>query len=310
MSAENADKITFLKFFIRSCPFSSASHFKRGRMQLTRHRTKLGARWAVDDFFLPSSFTLSMLLELRREAMMQFLATMPRDESANSTLLASIDAMQEVWAAGVTYLHSRDARRAESQVADVYERVYEAARPELFFKANGWRVVGTGQPIRIRADSRWNVPEPELVLVINRHREIIGYCAGNDVSSRDIEGENPLYLPQAKVYNGSCALGHGIVLCDVNAIVNLPIRLSIERNGATIFAGEATTAMMRRTLAELTEYLTRELDFPHGVFLMTGTCVVPGNDGSTTLTTRFTLQPGDVVRIGVGEVELENRVEI
>lgn len=271
-------------------------------MQLTRHQTNTGARWAVDGFFLPSSLPLSTLLELRRDAMMQLLATMPREESANGDLLAPIDAMQEVWAAGVTYLRSRDARRAESQVADVYERVYDAARPELFFKAIGWRVVGTGMPIRIRADSRWNVPEPELVIVINRHREIVGYCVGNDVSSRDIEGENPLYLPQAKVYTGSCALGHGIVLCDANAIVNIPIRLSIERGGAKIFAGEAKTAMMKRTLAELTEYLTRELDFPHGVFLMTGTCVVPGDN--------FTLQLGDVVRIQVGEVELENRVQI
>jgi 2-dehydro-3-deoxy-D-arabinonate dehydratase len=277
-------------------------------MQLTRHQTTQGARWAVDRFFLPPSFTLSALLELRRDAMMQLLATLPRDESANDALLAPIDAMQEVWAAGVTYLRSRDARRAESQVADVYERVYDAARPELFFKAAGWRVVGTGMPIRIRADSRWNVPEPELVIVINRHREIVGYCAGNDVSSRDIEGENPLYLPQAKVYNGSCALGHGIVLCDANAIVNVPIRLSITRGGAEIFAGEATTAMMKRTLVELAEYLTRELAFPHGVFLMTGTCVVPGDNGSATLTTSFTLQAGDVVQIRVGELRIENRV--
>jgi 2-dehydro-3-deoxy-D-arabinonate dehydratase len=279
-------------------------------MQLTRHQTNLGARWAVDGFFLPPSLTLSALLELKRDAMMQFLAMLSRDESANGALLAPIDAMQEVWAAGVTYLRSRDARRAESQVADVYSLVYEAARPELFFKTNGWRVVGTGQPIRIRADSRWNVPEPELVLVINRHREIVGYCAGNDVSSRDIEGENPLYLPQAKVYNGSCALGHGIVLCDGNAIVNVPIQLSIERGGAKIFVGEATTAMMKRSFAELTEHLTRELDFPHGVFLMTGTCVVPGDNGSASLTTRFTLQAGDVVKIQVGQVELENRVDL
>ncbi len=271
-------------------------------MQLTRHQTNTGARWAVDGFFLPPSFTLSALLELRRDVMMQFIAALPRDESANDALLAPIDAMQEVWAAGVTYLRSRDARRAESQVADVYSLVYDAARPELFFKANGWRVVGTGMPIRIRADSHWNVPEPELVIVINRHREIVGYCAGNDVSSRDIEGENPLYLPQAKVYNGSCALGYGIVLCDVNAIVNVPIRLSIERGGVNIFAGQATTAMMKRSFTELTEYLTRELDFPHGVFLMTGTCVVPSDN--------FTLQVNDVVKIQVGEVELENRVEI
>jgi 2-dehydro-3-deoxy-D-arabinonate dehydratase len=271
-------------------------------MQLTRNQTSQGARWAVDGFFLPPSFTLSALLELRREAMMQLLATLPRDESVNDTLLAPIDAMQEVWAAGVTYLRSRNARRAESQVADVYDHVYEAARPELFFKATGWRVVGTGMPIRIRADSRWNVPEPELVIVLNSQCEIVGYCAGNDVSSRDIEGENPLYLPQAKVYNGSCALGHGIVLCEPDEIGNVPIRLSIERGGAIIFAGEATTAMMKRMLSELAEYLTRELDFPHGVFLMTGTCVVPGDN--------FTLQPNDVVQIQVGELAIKNWVTL
>jgi 2-dehydro-3-deoxy-D-arabinonate dehydratase len=155
-------------------------------------------------------------------------------------------------------------------------------------------------PIRIRADSRWNVPEPELVLVINRHREIVGYCAGNDVSSRDIEGENPLYLPQAKVYDGSCALGHGILLCEPEVIKDLPIRLEIKRANETIFEGETTTATMKRTLSELVEYLTCELDFPHGVFLMTGTCLVPGDD--------FTLQPDDVVTIQVGGLKIENRV--
>jgi 2-dehydro-3-deoxy-D-arabinonate dehydratase len=269
-------------------------------MQLTRHQTRQGARWALDGSFLPPSFTLSALLEVRRDAMLQLLATLRSDEPAGDELLAPIDPLQEVWAAGVTYLRSREARRAESQVADVYDRVYAAARPELFFKAVGWRVVGPGAPIRIRADSHWNVPEPELVVVINHHREIVGYCAGNDVSSRDIEGENPLYLPQAKVYTGSCALGHGIALCESNGISNIAIRLSIERGDKEVFAGEATTAMMKRTLSELVEYLTRELDFPHGVFLMTGTCVVPGDS--------FTLQPNDVVKIQVGEVELENRV--
>ena len=269
-------------------------------MRLTRHQTNLSVRWAMDGFFLPPSFTLSALLELRREAMLQFLESSPHDEPANEQLLAPIDPMQEVWAAGVTYLRSRDARRAESQVANVYDRVYDAERPELFFKAAGWRVVGPGMPIRIRADSRWNVPEPELVLVINRHREIVGYCAGNDVSSRDIEGENPLYLPQAKVYNGSCALGHGIVLSEAKAISDVPIRLSIERGGATVFAGEATTATMKRTLSELAAYLTCELDFPHGVFLMTGTCIVPGDD--------FTLQPDDVTQIQVGSLTIKNRV--
>lgn len=269
-------------------------------MQLTRHQTGQGARWAVDGAFLPPSLTLSALLELRRDALWQLLTLLPRDEPANDELLAPIEPLQEVWAAGVTYLRSRDARRVEYKRASVYDQVYDAGRPELFFKASGWRVVGTGMPIRIRADSRWNVPEPELVIVINRHREIVGYCAGNDVSSRDIEGENPLYLPQAKVYNGSCALGPGILLCEPNEISNIPIRLQVQRASETLFEGDATTATMKRTLLELAEYLTLELDFPHGVFLMTGTGIVPGNE--------FTLQPDDVVSIQVGPLTIKNRV--
>jgi 2-dehydro-3-deoxy-D-arabinonate dehydratase len=166
----------------------------------------------------------------------------------------------------------------------------------------GWRVAGNGEPIRIRKDSQWNVPEPELVLVINRHREIVGYCAGNDVSSRDIEGENPLYLPQAKVYDGSCALGHGIWLCPANEIADVPIHLTIRRAGATLFEGEANTSMMKRSFAELVEFLTRELTFPHGAFLMTGTCLVPGND--------FTLQADDVVIVRVGRMQIENQVRV
>jgi 2-dehydro-3-deoxy-D-arabinonate dehydratase len=269
-------------------------------MLLTKHQTKEGARWAVDGFFLPPSFALSTLLESPRENILSFLKTFPVGEPAIGGEEAPIDPGQEVWAAGVTYLRSRDARRAESTSADIYDRVYESTRPELFFKSLGWRVAGNGMPIRIRADSRWNVPEPELVLVINRHREIVGYCAGNDVSSRDIEGENPLYLPQAKVYNGSCALGHGILLCEPEAIKDVPIRLEIKRANETIFEGETTTATMKRTLSELVEYLARELDFPHGVFLMTGTCLVPGDD--------FTLQPDDIVFIEVGALKIQNRV--
>lgn len=270
-------------------------------MQLTRHETRQGARWAVDGYALPAGLTLSTLLELPGDTMRELLQRLPRTEPIAGDLLAPIDPMHEVWAAGVTYLKSREARRAESARADVYDRVYEAARPELFFKAIGWRVVGHQMPIRIRGDSRWNVPEPELVLVVNREREIVGYCAGNDVSSRDIEGENPLYLPQAKIYNGSCALGQAICLAAADDLGNLPIRLELQRQGATIFAGETTTAKMKRTPAELVAYLTRELDFPHGVFLMTGTGVVPGDE--------FSLMPADRVRIQVGSVEIENHVD-
>jgi len=270
-------------------------------MLLTRHQTTEGARWATDGFLFPQSLNLSTLLELPRDSMLRLLAGLPKEASASGGELAPIDPGHEVWAAGVTYLRSRDARRVESTVADMYDRVYDAARPELFFKSVGWRVSGNGTSIRVRRDSTWNVPEPELVLVINRHHEIIGYCAGNDVSSRDIEGENPLYLPQAKNYNGSCALGHGILLCGPEEMQNLPIKLQVQRAGQMIFEGETTTATMKRQLPELVNYLTMELDFPHGAFLMTGTCLVPGND--------FTLQPGDAVIIGVGELRIENPVE-
>ncbi len=271
-------------------------------MLLTKHKTTDGTRWAVDDQLLSSDLNLSTLLEMRCKAMLNMLASATTGEPAVGELVAPIDPEHEVWAAGVTYLRSRDARREESSVADIYDQVYEAARPELFFKSVGWRVAGNRMPIRIRADSRWNVPEPELVLVINSHREIIGYCAGNDVSSRDIEGENPLYLPQAKVYNGSCALGHGLLICEPDEIQDISIRLKIRRADETIFEGEASTTTMKRKLTELVEYLTRELDFPQGVFLMTGTCLVPGND--------FTLQTEDVVLIQVGELTIENGVLI
>ena len=271
-------------------------------MLLTKHATEDGVRWARDGYFLPADLRLSTLLELPHETMLQLLTNLARDESAVGGTVAPIDPHQEVWAAGVTYLRSRDARRVESTVGNMYDHVYEAARPELFFKSVGWRVMGNQMPIHIRSDSHWNVPEPELVLVINYYSEIVGYCAGNDVSSRDIEGENPLYLPQAKVYNGSCALGHGIVLCEAEKIRDIPIRLKIERANETIFEGETTTATMKRTLPELVEYLTRELDFPNGVFLMTGTCLVPGDT--------FTLQPDDLVSIRVGELAIENQVQI
>jgi len=201
----------------------------------------------------------------------------------------------------VTYLRSRDARKAESQTADVYERVYTAERPELFYKAGGWRVQGHGQPVRVRADSRWNVPEPELTLVANRHGEIVGYTAGNDVSSRSIEGENPLYLPQAKVYNGACALGPGIRLAAATTMTDLPIKLEVWRGGAARFTGETRTSQIRRGLDELIGFLRRELDFPYGVFLMTGTGIVPPDDTS--------LQAGDTVRLAVGDLWLENPVE-
>jgi len=269
-------------------------------MLLTKHKTTNGSRWAVDGHFLPPSLNLSTLLEMPREKIFEVLNSLSEAESAIGEEEAPIDPYQEVWAAGVTYLRSRDARKAESIVADMYQKVYEAKRPEIFSKSIGWRVSGNGAPIRIRKDSQWNVPEPELVLVINSHNEIVGYCAGNDVSSRDIEGDNPLYLPQAKIYNGSCALGHGIWLCESDEIKDIPIQLTIQRANEIVFNGEANTSTMKRTLSELVEFLTRELGFPQGVFLMTGTCLVPDE---------FTLQPEDTITVQVGRTKIENKVQ-
>jgi len=212
------------------------------------------------------------------------------------TLLAPIDE-QEVWAAGVTYERSKVARMEESeQGGDFYDKVYAAARPELFFKALPRRVAGPDQPIRIRQDSTWNVPEPEMTLVVSSSGQIVGVTVGNDVSSRSIEGENPLYLPQAKCYDGACALGPVIRIVDSTFdLRNLAIRLEIARGGQTVYSDETSTARMKRTPEELVDYLFRENTFPDGVFLMTGTGLVPPDS--------FTLQSGDVVSItieGVG----------
>ena len=200
-------------------------------MYLTRHQTFRGPCWAVDGHWLPDGFHLDFMLQRSLEEIRDALANARTDEPAEGALHAPIEDTQEVWAAGVTYLRSREARMAESETADIYDRVYNAERVEVFFKATGWRVMGHGDRIRVRRDSTWNVPEPELALVLNRAGEIVGYTAGNDVSSRSIEGENPLYLPQAKVYDGSCALGPGIVIADPDTMRDLPLRLTIERGG-------------------------------------------------------------------------------
>jgi 2-dehydro-3-deoxy-D-arabinonate dehydratase len=270
-------------------------------MYLTRHLTPEGARWALDDRFLPAQLDLGLLLQLPRAALSGFLRAIPCPEPASGKLLPPVEPTQEVWASGVTYLRSREAREAESTVKDVYARVYEAKRPELFFKAVGRRVVGHEMPIRVRGDSAWNVPEPELTLVANARGEIVGFCVGNDVSSRDIEGENPLYLPQAKVYEGSCALGPGILLAEADMLKDLTVGLSVTRAGKLAFQGEIRTAQIKRPLEELVGYLFKELDFPAGVFLLTGTGIVPPQD--------FSLDSGDVVRITIGPLTLENEVE-
>jgi 2-dehydro-3-deoxy-D-arabinonate dehydratase len=269
-------------------------------MQLTRHSTPTGPRWARDGLFLAEGFRLGLLLELSPDFIPPFLDSIASAETAVGPLLAPIENDQEVWASGVTYKRSREARTQESTVKDVYEKVYVASRPELFFKSTGARAVGHGMNIRVRHDSQWNVPEPELTLVLNRALEVVGYCAGNDVSSRDIEGENPLYLPQAKVYDGSCAIGPAIILSHEDALNNVPIRLLIRRGSQTVFEGETKSSEMKRTLSELASYLGRELSFPQGAFLMTGTGIVPP-DG-------FSLQVGDIVSVQVADALLENEV--
>jgi 2-dehydro-3-deoxy-D-arabinonate dehydratase len=208
-------------------------------------------------------------------------------------LLAPLQS-QEVWAAGVTYLRSRTARMEESKVAgggSFYDRVYEADRPELFFKATPHRVAAPGSPVRIRADSKWNVPEPELTLAINSAGRIFGFTAGNDMSSRDIEGENPLYLPQAKVYDRSAALGPGLVVADTLPGPGTAIAIEIRRAGAAVFTGETSVGQIKRPLPSLAEWLFRENVFPHGCYLMTGTGIVPPDS--------FTLQRGDEIRITI-----------
>jgi 2-dehydro-3-deoxy-D-arabinonate dehydratase len=210
-----------------------------------------------------------------------------------STALAPIQS-QEVWAAGVTYYRSRDARMRESKDAgggDFYSRVYDAPRPELFFKATGRRVVGSGANVRIRTDSKWNVAEPELTLVIDPSGKIVGYTIGNDMSSRDIEGENPLYLPQAKVYDGSCALGPCVLLSSDPLPATTTITLEIQRGEENAFTGSTTLASLKRDPKELVQFLYRDNSFPDGAFLMTGTGIIPADD--------FTLHSGDCIRISI-----------
>jgi 2-dehydro-3-deoxy-D-arabinonate dehydratase len=219
---------------------------------------------------------------------------------SGARLRAPVD-VQEVWACGVTYLSSRDARMEESAAqADCYSHVYDADRPELFFKAAAARVRGDGEPIATRADSSWDVPEPELVLVLDAHGAIAGYTIGDDVSSRSIEGENPLYLPQAKCFDGACAIGPGIVAAGV-AGGPFGIRMSIVRDGRTVYDEATSTSEMKRSFEELARFATRALSFPDGVLLMTGTSLVPDPP--------FTLLPGDDVTIAVpGLGRLCNRV--
>jgi 2-dehydro-3-deoxy-D-arabinonate dehydratase len=264
------------------------------------YRTQTGVVLQLGETYLSMATSLDELI--RRDDLPAYLDAQMASSTAKvdcnpAQLLAPIGS-QEVWAAGVTYYRSRDARMEESHDAgggSFYDRVYSAQRPELFFKASPHRVVGPGAKVRIRRDSKWNVPEPELALVISPRARIIGYTIGNDMSSRDIEGENPLYLPQAKVYDGCCALGPGILVSDEPLAASTKIALKIDRQGETCFEDSTTLSQLKRSPQELVDYLYRESSFPNGCILLTGTGIVPPSS--------FTLQAGDRIEIAIEGIE-------
>ena len=264
-------------------------------MKLYRSRNGIFIQHA-DQFFSLDGITWDDLMT--REDLRDFLDQRVRDDksanpSAPQDLLPPIGS-QEVWAAGVTYYRSRNARMEESKSAgggDFYDRVYSATRPELFFKAMPHSVVGQGGKVAIRDDAKWSVPEPELALFITPSGNVAGYTVGNDMSSRDIEGENPLYLPQAKVYDRSCALGPCLLLADEPLPVATEIALEIRRGATVAFSGATTLKEMKRNPEELVRYLYRNHSFPYGCFLLTGTGIVPPDS--------FTLQAGDEIHITI-----------
>jgi 2-dehydro-3-deoxy-D-arabinonate dehydratase len=265
-------------------------------MQIVRLPAGLGL---IEDGQLIGGLPQGSVAELLRLSAAELRNVVERSTTTSGnrapTPLAPIDGETEVWAAGVTYRRSEEARVEESGTPDIYTKVYSAERPELFFKANPRRVAGPEEPVVVRADSTWDVPEPELALVINATGEIVGYTIGNDVSSRSIEGDNPLYLPQAKVYARSCALGPGITPAwHIDDPYALTMRMRILRDGQLHWSGEASTADLKRRLEDLVEHLFREDDFPDGVILSTGTSLVPDSP--------FTLQAGDVVEIEIDQL--------
>ncbi len=276
------------------------------RVSLLLYRTASG--WVVERnpgeaFAVPSDVSPGLTI---REDLYEFLDSLKNGSPSPlpAKPLAPIE-KQEVWAAGVTYFRSRSARMAEAETAgggDFYDRVYQADRPELFMKATAHRVVGPGDAVRIRRDSQWNVPEPELTLLVSPGGKITGYTIGNDMSSRDIEGENPLYLPQAKTYDKCCALGPAILVTRDPLPPTTNISLLILRAGETVFTGGTTLAAMKRTLPELVGFLCREASFPDGCFLLTGTGVIPPD--------AFTLMPEDEIEMSIDGIgRLRNRVE-
>jgi 2-dehydro-3-deoxy-D-arabinonate dehydratase len=277
---------------------------------LYQHQSRIGLvgeRGIISDLSVANVTTFTSILE--RDDALDFVKSLaeqklPQFHNSDVRILPPVE-RQEVWAVGVTYLRSKKARMEESDFsASAYDKVYDAPRPELFFKSMPEKVVGFGDKIGIRRDAKWNVPEPELALVLNSQGKVVGYTIGNDMSSRDIEGENLLYLPQAKIYDRSCALGPFIEIgASEEEARSWAIELRITRDEREVFRGETSVGRIKRTFTELAEYLFRSQTFPHGAVMLTGTGVVPGDD--------FTLQPGDVVRIDISGIgSLENSVVV
>jgi len=284
---------------VRLCRFTAASHpdVRVGLIEdgSVRDLTVAGVR-RLDDL-LERADLAEQLTRLRQSA--------PVERPVDEVRLVTPVESQEIWAAGVTYLRSKQARMEESDFsARAYDHVYQAARPEIFFKAMPEKVVSSGAAVGIRRDARWNVPEPELTLVINSSGALVGFTIGNDMSSRDIEGENLLYLPQAKIYTGSCAIGPWIVVGAVEDDARQwTIRLEIQRGDAVVFAGETRVDQIKRRFGELIEYLFRSQTFPRGAMLLTGAGIVPPD--------AFTLAAGDRVRITISGIgTLENPVTV
>ena len=272
---------------------------KLGRFQNSAGEIRVGQ--LVDAFTIAdlSAAGITSVTELLEDSdniqRVKALTGVPTVQLSEVKLLTPVE-QQEVWAAGVTYLRSKKARMEESDFsANAYDQVYEAPRPEIFFKSLPDKVVHPGEPVGIRADSKWNVPEPELTLVINSAKEMVGVSIGNDMSSRDIEGENLLYLPQAKVYDRSCAVGPWIVVgASEEEIRQWTIGVEIGRGGQSVFSGETSIDNIKRSFSELLDYLGRSQSFPHGAMLLTGTGVVPDDD--------FTLEANDKVSITISGI--------
>jgi 2-dehydro-3-deoxy-D-arabinonate dehydratase len=277
---------------------------------LARVRTADGDRhlclWRDGEFWDLHPLSFDALLRLPLAEMRSLLELDPhprqRTNPADVELAAPAES-QEVWAAGVTYLRSREARLEETSQKTFYEHVYESDRPELFFKAAGWRVVPHGGEVGVREDSTWDVPEPELAVLSNSRAEVVAYACGNDMSSRSIEGENPLFLPQAKIYDRSCAIGPAAVLAWDVDVSRAKMRMTIEREGGSVFDGTATVADMTREPSKLAAVLHSTYSLPVGAWLLTGTSLVPPEP--------YTATPGDLVRIAIdGLGELSNRVSL